>query len=214
MQFGHLIRNFQLFSINHAHILLSSLQLNTDNWVTCGHFTIILENSGPELDDKIPRWNLRRAKWDEFKNSCILKLKSDANDTVHDNNTYFSKTSISIAEESIPRASSNKKHNKSWFNDDCKTAIRSHKAALRKFNIQPSAENLNNFKIHRAKSRRVIKTSKKTSWSNYVNKLKSSSKSKKVPSNTYPKTISRQQIKRHSRSSCKNILQKFLINKL
>ena len=149
---------------------------------TCGsdHFPIILENSGPELDDKIPRWNLRRAKWDEFKNSCILKLKSDANDTVEDNITYFSKTLISIAEESIPRTSSNKKHNKSWFNDDCKTAIRSRKAALRKFNLQPSAENLNNFKIHRAKTRRVIKTSKKTSWRNYVNKLKSSSKSKKV----------------------------------
>ena len=30
-QFGHLIRSFQLFSIYHAHILLSSLQLNTDN---------------------------------------------------------------------------------------------------------------------------------------------------------------------------------------
>ena len=149
---------------------------------TCGsdHFPIILENSGPELDDKIPRWNLRRAKWDEFKNSCILKLKSDANDTVDDNITYFSKTLISIAEESIPKTSSNKKHNKSWFNDDCKTAIRSRKAALRKFNLQPSAENLNNFKIHRAKTRRVIKTSKKTSWRNYVNKLKSSSKSKKV----------------------------------
>ena len=80
----------------------------------------------------------------------------------------------------VPRTSSNKKHNKSWFNDDCKTAIRSRKAALRKFNLQPSAENLNNFKIHRAKTRRVIKTSKKTSWRNYVNKLKSSSKSKKV----------------------------------
>ena len=50
---------------------------------TCGsdHFPIILENSGPELDDKIPQWNLGRAKWDEFKNSCILKVKSDANDT-------------------------------------------------------------------------------------------------------------------------------------
>ena len=149
---------------------------------TCGsdHFPIILENSGPELDDKIPRWNLRRAKWDEFKNSCILKLKTDANDTVEDNITYFSKTLISIAEESIPRTSSNKKYNKSWFNDDCKTAIRSRKAALRKFNLQPSAENLNNFKIHRAKTRRVIKSSKKTSWRNYVNKLKSSSRSKKV----------------------------------
>ena len=65
------------------------------------------ENSGHELDDKIPRWNLRRAKWDEFKNSCILKLKSDANDTV-DNITYFCKTLISIAEESIPRTSSKK----------------------------------------------------------------------------------------------------------
>ena len=57
--------------------------------------------------------------------------------------------------------------------------MRSCKAALRKFNLQPSAEYLN-FKIHRAKTHRVIKTSKKTSWRNYVNKLKSSSKSKKV----------------------------------
>ena len=107
-------------------------------------------------------------------------MKCDANDTDDDNITYFSKTLISIAVESIPKTSSNKKHYKSWFNDDCKTAIRSRKAALRKFNLQPSAENLNNFKIHRAKTRRVIKTSKKTSWRNYVNKLKSSSKSKKV----------------------------------
>ena len=73
---------------------------------------------------------------------------------------------ISIAEESIPKTSSNKKHNKPWFNGDCKTAIRSRKAALRKFNLQPSAENLNNFKIHRENTRRVIKTSKKTSWRN------------------------------------------------
>ena len=149
---------------------------------TCGsdHFPIILENSGPELDDKIPRWNLRRAKWDEFKNSCIFKLNSDTNNTDDDNITYFSKTLISIAEESIPKTSSNKKYNKPWFDDDCKAAIRSRKAALRKFNLQPSAENLNNFKIHRAKTRRVIKTSKKTTWRNYVSKLKSSSKSKKV----------------------------------
>ena len=51
---------------------------------------------------------------------------------------------------------------------------------LQKSNLQPSAENLNNCKIHRAKTRRVIKTSKKTSWRNYVNKLKSFSKPKKV----------------------------------
>ena len=149
---------------------------------TCGsdHFPIILENSGPELDDKIFRWIRRRAKWDEFKNACILKLKPDANNTHDDNITYFSKTLISIAQESIPNTSSNKKYNKLWFDDDCKAAIRPRKADLRKFNLQPSGENLNNFKMHRTKTRRVIKTSKKTSWRNYVSKLKSSSKSKKV----------------------------------
>ena len=38
------------------------------------------------------------------------------NHIVEDNITYFSKTLISIAEESIPRTSSNKKL-KSWFNE-------------------------------------------------------------------------------------------------
>ena len=109
-----------------------------------------------------------------------MKLNSDTNNTDDDNITYFSKTLISIAEEGVPGASSGGGYNKPWFDDDCKAAIRSRKAALRKFNLQPSAENLNNFKIHRAKTRRVIKTSKKTTWRNYVSKLKSSSKSKKV----------------------------------
>ena len=170
------IRGYTLY--NHIHqkdLTLADASIFLDySWKvhdeTCGsdHFPIILENSGPGLD-KIPRWNLRRAKWDEFKNSCILKLKSDANNNLDDNITYFSKTLISIAEESIPKTSSNKKYNKPWVDDDCKAAIRSRKAALCKFNLQPSAENLNNFK-----------TSKKTSWRNYVSKLKSSSKSKKV----------------------------------
>ena len=151
-----------------------------DDTCRSDHFPILLENSGSEIDDKIPRWNLKRAKWDEFKNSCILELISDANDIDDDNITLFSKTLMFISEESIPKTSSNKRHNKSWFNDDCKTAIRPRKAALRKFNLQPSAEYLNNLKIHTAKTRRIIQTFKKTSWRNYVNKLKPSSKSKKV----------------------------------
>ena len=100
-----------------------------------------------------------------------MKLRSEANTTDDDNNTYFSKSLTSIAEESIHKISSNKKHNKPWFDSDCKAAIRSRKAALRKFHLHPTAENLDNLKVHRAKPRRVIKTTKKTSWQNYVNKL-------------------------------------------
>ena len=117
-----------------------------DDTCSSDHFPIILENSGPKLDEKISRWNLKRAKWDEFKYSCILKLRSDANNTDDDNITYFSKTLTSIAEESILKTSFNKKHNKPWFNGDCKAAIRSRKAALRKFHLHPTADNLNDFK--------------------------------------------------------------------
>ena len=74
--------------------------------------------------------------------------------------TYFTNTLTSIVRESIPKTS-NKQHNKPWFDSDCKAPIRSHTAALCKFNLQPSAENLNNFKIHRAKTRGAIKPSKK-----------------------------------------------------
>ena len=116
-------------------------------------------------------------KWDEFKNSCIKKLRYDAHNT-DDDITYFSKTSF--AEESIPKTSSNKKHYKPLFDGNCKAVIRSRKAALGKLYLHPTAVNINNFKVHRAKTRRVITTSKKTSWQNYVNKLNSSSKSKKV----------------------------------
>ena len=69
------------------------------------HFQIILENLGSELDDKIPGWNLKRAKWDELKNLCIIKSKLDVNTTDEDNITYFSKTLLSIAEEDIQKTS-------------------------------------------------------------------------------------------------------------
>ena len=47
------------------NILDNSWKVHDDK---CGsdHFPIILENFGPEVDDKIPHWNLKRAKWDEL----------------------------------------------------------------------------------------------------------------------------------------------------
>ena len=63
---------------------------------------------------------------------------------------------INIAEETVP-----------------KTAIKQHKGALRQFNNRPTHDNLNNYRIFRAKARRTIKESKKKSWKQYVSKLNS-----------------------------------------
>ena len=66
-----------------------------------------------------------------------------------------------------------RKLKKSWFKHDCKTAIKQLKGALRQFNYGPTHNNLNNYRIFRAKARRTITESKKNSWKQYVSKLNS-----------------------------------------
>ena len=93
----------------------------------------------------------------------------------------FTSTLISITEESIPKSStSSKRVKKPWFTDDCKEAIKQRRAALRRFNDRPTTENLNNYRIFRAKARRTIKESKRMSWRNYVSTLSSCTSMKKV----------------------------------
>ena len=93
----------------------------------------------------------------------------------------FTSTLINIAEESIPKSSTSTKWvKKPWFTDDCKEAVKQCRAALRHFNDRPTTDNLNNYRIFRAKARRAIKESKRTSWRNYVSTLSSRTSIKKV----------------------------------
>jgi hypothetical protein len=81
----------------------------------------------------------------------------------------INETVISIADETIPKTSTNPKHpGKPWFNDECKDAIKNRKKVVRKTsNIgQPR-----NFRIFRAKARRILKRNRRTSWRNFVSKL-------------------------------------------
>ena len=68
-----------------------------------------------------------------------------------DQTKHFIETLISIANETIAKTSASNKHSTPWFNDDCRTAISVCKAALWKFNKEPTTNNLNAFKLLRAK---------------------------------------------------------------
>ena len=85
-----------------------------------------------------------------------------------------------ISEKCIPKSSTRSKRRSPWFNDECKTAINKHQSALRKFNKNPSRENHMHSKLAHAKARRTIKDAKRTSWRQYVNKLNSRTRIKKV----------------------------------
>ena len=135
----------------------------------CGsdHFAILIEILQPLHEEILPHWKLNKANLEVFETLNKQKLFQDTNST--DQTNYSTDTLISIANICIAKLSTSNKHKTPWFNDDCRKAIRLRKAALRKFNKQPTSTNLNDFNLLRAKTRKLIKEAKKKSWQNYVN---------------------------------------------
>ena len=140
----------------------------------CGsdHFPIFLNNIAPQLEEPITRWKLTKADWPSFKALC----ETEINDTIlqaDDPIDRFTTSLHQLAIKTIPRTSiKSKKKKKPWFNDDCKTSIQKRKQALQ--------QNLENFHVFRAKSRRTIRESKRKSWKQYVSRLNSRTSIKKV----------------------------------
>ena len=67
-----------------------------------------------------------------------------------------------------------------WFDNECRKAIRLQRAALKRFQKQPTTPNLIQYKLNRPKAHRVIKAAKKEYWQKYVSRLNSSSKPKAI----------------------------------
>jgi len=67
-----------------------------------------------------------------------------------------------------------------WFNDDCKTAVKDRKKALHKVKASPTTENIEKYKIIRAKARRTIKCAKRRSLQSFVSKINSRTSIRKV----------------------------------
>ena len=70
--------------------------------------------------------------------------------------------------------------NKPWFTNRCKDAIKECNRALERLKCEPTRGNLNTYSIARAKARRDIQHSKKTSWRKYVSKMNSQTQVKSV----------------------------------
>ena len=102
---------------------------------------------------------------------------ADADDPM----SLFTSILKDIAEETIPKTSAvPKRSNKPWFSDICKDAIKERNRALERFEREPTEGNLNAYRVARAKARRNVRLSKKTSWRNYISKLNSQASVKSV----------------------------------
>ena len=148
---------------------------------TCGsdHFPILLENSNDKLRKRTLSWNLEKSNWNGFKTSCLAQLTPEANKNNEEDILYFTNTLLNIAEEDIPKSSTSAKFSQPWFNEECKKAVRSRRATLKKFKINPTGEDLNAYENSRVKARKIIKDSKRNTWRNYAAKI-NNTKSKKL----------------------------------
>ena len=149
----------------------------------CGsdHFPLLLENDGPPSLERVQRWKLAKANWDQFQHLCSTRLHQPAIADADDPMSLFTSILNDIAEETIPKTSAvPKRFNKPWFSDICKDVIKERNRALERFKREPTEGNLNSYRIVRAKARRDIRHSTKTSWKNYVSKMNSQTSVKSV----------------------------------
>ena len=145
-----------------------------------------MENDGPPSLERVQIWKLAKANWDQFQHLCSTRLQQSAIAYADDPMSSFTSILKDIAEETIPKTSAvPKRFNKPWFSDICKDAIKERNktvklTVLERFKREPIEGNLNAYRIARAKARRDIRHSKKTSWRNYVSKMNSQTSVKSV----------------------------------
>ena len=162
-----------------------SLYLDFD-WSVCEDqhgsalFPIVIENIKTREEDHNPKWKLNKANWDLFHTLCDESLTttslSDSTDRIAD----FTSSLIDISEKCIPKTSTNPKKSNPWYYDNCKEAIEQRKETLSRFCKFPTKDNLNTYRVFRAKARRTIKSSKRKSWRTYVSNLNYKTPIKKV----------------------------------
>ena len=149
----------------------------------CGsdHYPTILSQPDARAVDDCKRWQLKHADWGLFVDLCSSDLTSTVLNRSENPFKQFTTTLIDIASKSIPKTCGKLKiRQKPWFNEDCKSAIKNRKRALKKFLANPSRSNLDNIKLLRARAKRTIKLSKRDSWKSYISKLNTNTPMKKV----------------------------------
>ena len=128
------------------------------NWKTSldncrsDHYPIILERLEPEPEEKIPCWNLQKAKQEHFKRLCHVILNPKANINKKKAQHLFHKNTPNYHRNVYQNHLLNRNSNKLWYNNECIKTVRVLRTTLRKFKTNPTKENLELFKNCRARA--------------------------------------------------------------
>ena len=166
--------------------ICSSDLLDTFHWDTheeplnSDHFPIILRCQKSLMEQRPPRWNLDKAKWDQYEKLAVLEdISKDY--SVEEVTSLFEQTIQNAAEKAIPKTTGIRgANNPAWWNSKCREAISKRNATFRRFNKVSTEENWISYKKARALARRVIINSKKESWIKFIESINNKTPSKEV----------------------------------
>ena len=145
------------------------------------HFPTLIKMNEPCIQEQVKRWKLHKADWNMFQTLCEQTITHDRFIDCEDPTSLFTQLVYDAAKMSIPQTSGKPgRAKKPWFTDECKSAIDDRKKSLAKLRLRPTADNISDFKVMRAKARRTIKLSKRKSWREYISKLNSTTSIKKT----------------------------------
>lgn len=142
------------------------------------HFPVWIHLPNGTVPEPGPsRWVLRKADWPLYSQLVEFEPQNDIEAMVD----HITSVIHCAAAASIPQSSGQPRRQPvPWWNNDCRSAIRDRRKALRRFRCRPSTENLEAFRIARARARRIIKESKRKSWREFLQSINRTTPSAQV----------------------------------
>lgn len=116
------------------------------------------------------KWKMDEANWEKYQEKLIMKADPEMNgiETIK----YITERMQIAAKESIPQSGGKAfKKRVPWWNQEVKEAIYKRRKALKKFQLHPTHANHLKYKSENAKTRRVIRESKKRSWTEFTSSI-------------------------------------------
>jgi len=129
----------------------------------CGsdHFPVEITCDVTSLCQTNSSWKLT---WNAFSNKANSQLSIESILDTDNPIGTFTNMLIDVANETIPKSKLRVvKNNTVWYNDECKNARKERKKALNLVKRQPTRSNLEHYRIIRAKTRRIMKSTKRQS---------------------------------------------------
>ena len=133
------------------------------------HFPIILRSARGLPCPRAPRWQLDRANWELFKNLSEMLVAVDDFPSVDVAVDYLTDTLYSAGLHAIPRTTGMRSRRPvPWWSLDLAVARKAKRAAYTRYHRHKCDHCLIEFRKARARYRRLLKDSRRESWSSFV----------------------------------------------